>query len=284
MTRRYGMIFGAFCLLSASGWLLPPVLPWAHCMILALIGVAAMLASGREGWPLPREIAKLAVFSILLLGIPDALAAWAQMHVSGALVTATLALVPVLLVVIAAQVGSDEISSSTRALAPAVLGLGGIFLLLPVDLPASTLGRIALAILLAAGLLIAFASVAIHRVLRRFSIAEGIAVLCLSNALFLLPGALRSGSHGIAIAGSILPALLPCVATALLVVLLREIDPVRLAARYFVVPLLTIVEGYLVLRPELTLRMGVGAVLMASGSAFLVLGSRSDEVSSLSLR
>jgi drug/metabolite transporter (DMT)-like permease len=284
MTRRTWVIFGAFCLLSASGWLLPPVTPWGRSLIFALCGIASIFVSGRRIWPVPQQVAKLVLFSILLVGVPDALCAWAQTHVSGLVVTAMLALVPVLLVVIAAQVGSDGASSTTRTLVPAVLGLSGVLLLLPVDLPASTIGRIALGVLLTAGLLIAFASVVIHSILCKFSVAQGTAIVCLSNAFFALLEGLRSGSHDIIETHSILPAALVGAALVLLVLLLRRLDPVRLGARYFVIPLLTIVEGYVLLRPELTLRMGIGAVLMAGGAAFLLLGSQGEEVSSLSLR
>jgi drug/metabolite transporter (DMT)-like permease len=284
MTRRTWLIFGAFCLLSASGWLLPPVKPWARGLTLALFGIAAMFAAGRRSWPVPKEIAQLGLFSILLLSIPDALCAWAQTHVSGSLVTAMLALVPVLLVVVAAQAGSDESTSATRTLAPAVLGLGGVLLLLPVDLPVSTIGRVAIGVLLAAGLLIAFASVVIQSVIRKFSIAQGIAIVCLSNALFSFVAGLQSGSRDISDARSILPASIVGAALVLLVLLLRSVDAVRLGARYFVIPLMTIVEGYILLRPELTLRMGFGAILMAGGAYFLLLGSQGEEVPSLSLR
>lgn len=70
----------------------------------------------------------------------------------------------------------------------------------------------------------------------------------------------------------------------LLVVLLRVVTPVRFAARYLVVPLVALVEGYVLLRPELTLRMGFGAVLLAGGAASLLWARAVDEGTGLSLR
>ena len=52
--------------------------------------------------------------------------------------------------------------------------------------------------------------------------------------------------------------------------LLREMTPVRFAARYLVVPLVTIVEGFLLVRPAWNWTMGAGFVLLAGGCAGLL--------------
>ena len=70
----------------------------------------------------------------------------------------------------------------------------------------------------------------------------------------------------------------------LLVALLRGMEPVRFGVRYLVVLLLTIVKGYVLLRPEVTLRMGIGVGLLAGGAGWLLFSRRGDEVASLSLR
>jgi len=67
-------------------------------------------------------------------------------------------------------------------------------------------------------------------------------------------------------------------------VLLRGMSPVRFGARYLVVPLVTVVEGYVLLRPELTLRMGFGVALLAGSAAFLLAAPGVDERAGLSLR
>ena len=70
----------------------------------------------------------------------------------------------------------------------------------------------------------------------------------------------------------------------LVFLLLREMSPVRFAARYLVIPLLTIVEGYIVLRPELTVRMVVGAGLLIGGSVWILFSRAADDDGVLSLR
>ena len=70
----------------------------------------------------------------------------------------------------------------------------------------------------------------------------------------------------------------------LLVVLLRSVSPVRFGARYLVIPLLAILEGYVLLRPAFTWRLGFGVALMAGGAAFLLLSRGADDDVGLSLR
>jgi drug/metabolite transporter (DMT)-like permease len=70
----------------------------------------------------------------------------------------------------------------------------------------------------------------------------------------------------------------------LIVWLLREMRPVRFAARYLVIPLLTVLEGYVLMRPELTVRMVFGAGLLAAGAGMLLFLKASEEETILSLR
>ena len=57
-----------------------------------------------------------------------------------------------------------------------------------------------------------------------------------------------------------------------------------LQARYLVIPLLTVVEGYVVLRPELTFRMGFGVVLLAAGAGMILFAKPAADEAVLSLR
>jgi hypothetical protein len=57
----------------------------------------------------------------------------------------------------------------------------------------------------------------------------------------------------------------------LLVWLLRELDPVRFSARFVFVPLLSVMEGSLLLHLHINLRMSGTLLLMALGGAMLLL-------------
>jgi drug/metabolite transporter (DMT)-like permease len=61
-------------------------------------------------------------------------------------------------------------------------------------------------------------------------------------------------------------------------------QPVRFATRYLVIPMLTVVEGYVVLRPEVTARMAVGAALLVGGTMWILFSKASDDEVILSLR
>jgi len=60
--------------------------------------------------------------------------------------------------------------------------------------------------------------------------------------------------------------------------------PVRFAARYLVIPLLTLLESYVLVRPELTVRMVSGVMLLAAGGGMLVFFKAGEEETMLSLR
>ena len=79
-------------------------------------------------------------------------------------------------------------------------------------------------------------------------------------------------------------SLVDVVEVLLIVWLLRETPPVRFAARYFVIPLLTVLESYVLMRPEWTVRMGCGTALLAVGAGLLLFLKAGEEETALSLR
>jgi hypothetical protein len=70
----------------------------------------------------------------------------------------------------------------------------------------------------------------------------------------------------------------------LFVWLWRKMPPVRFAARYLVIPLLTILESFVLMRPEWTVRMGFGTALLAAGGGMLLFLKAGEEETVLSLR
>jgi hypothetical protein len=79
-------------------------------------------------------------------------------------------------------------------------------------------------------------------------------------------------------------SLVDAVEVLLLVWLLQEMSPMRFAARYLVIPLLTVLESYVLMRPEWTIRMGFGTVLLAVGAGMLLFWEAGEEDTVLSLR
>jgi hypothetical protein len=69
----------------------------------------------------------------------------------------------------------------------------------------------------------------------------------------------------------------------LLLWLMRGVAPERLAARTLVIPLLTVLEGYALLRPTVTAKSACGAALVIAGAWRLMTVSPREEEPSLVL-
>jgi hypothetical protein len=285
----------ALCGLWSSAWLVdgawPSGLPAAargalHDLVMAIVlGVAGWRRIAR-GKLRARRWMTLAAASVLLLGVPAVLSS--RGGVSEANVVGLFAMVPVAVVVLVASLDSDGATASATGglLAPALAGLGGALLLLPFAQPDSW-RQVGLCAVVGLGVVVAaMASVWMHRLLPEFAVVEAAALCCLANAAFF--GALFAASNAAAGAeGSGLwswRALRVEAATAvgfdlpqilLLLWLLRDLAPERFAARYLVVPLLTAIEGYALLRPELTWRSIAGAALLGLG-AWRLLTARAE--------
>ena len=113
--------------------------------------------------------------------------------------------------------------------------------------------------------------------------------------MFLLVVSLASSAFGAANSGSewswsafgveALKALcLDLPQIVLLLWLMREVAPERLSARALVIPLLTVLEGYALVRPEISVRSIGGAALLLYGAWRLLMGGQRDEEPALMLR
>lgn len=287
--------FAALCLLVANAWLLPAqpdVSPAGQIFFYGVIGLAALLHSRRRLWARRmREgtgwLLAAAGASVLLLGLPATLNAWGQETLPDVSRAALFGLTPFVVVVVAA--GSETLSRDEpgvwRFFVPALAAFAGALLLLSFSFPLSSEGRVTMAVVLLAVALAGFASAWMYRLLHAAGMTEALAVVCLANAafyaVFRLP--FDRGWSGVSSLLSI-ASLYRVTELLLLVWLLRRMSPVRLAVRYLAVPLLIAMEGFVILRPPWTVRMGVGLALLAGGAAYVLLSRSSDSDSVLSIR
>jgi hypothetical protein len=233
---------------------------------------------------------RLAAAAVGFFGVPMVVAEYARGSVPAISRSALFALVPVVVVMTVASgesAGGEE-RGARLFLMPALAGLGGLLLLLPLEFSASTRGWTMLSIVCAAVVLVGLASVWLYRLLRGLGWAEAVAVVGLANAVFLLFwSAVRQEmiwrGSGLASVVSI-ASLVDVLEVSLIVWLLREMPPVRFAARYLVIPLLTVLESFFVMRPEWTARMGFGTTLLAVGGGVLLFLKAGEEETVLSLR
>lgn len=294
MTRRTWLLFAVFCILSSIDWLLPLTPPDApaallqQCILFALVGLAALgflVFTGRLRELTPwRSTFPLAVCSIALLSVPLILLSQASDHLPDVTIAAIFAFVPAIVVLMLAQ-GED---GAYGLVMPAILGVAGLLFVLPLDIPGSLEGRLSLTAALVAALLVAVASARIYRLLQRISFLHAAVPIFLTNAVVLLIACVATGQSHLqrtALTSQFsLANATHTVVLILLLVLLWEMPPARLAARYLVIPLLTVIEGFALIRPTLTWQTGFGIVLALTGAGWLLRGAGTAEGSSLSLR
>ncbi len=289
-------MFAVYCLLASAAWIVTPFAEGGHfferqVVLFAVVGVGAVLFAGKDLWSPSRRLswARLAIAGVGFWGVPVCLTRWAGSGVPSIVMSATFALLPVVVVLVVSSIGTvQEDGEGWRSLVPALAAFGGVLLLLPVGLPESVRGQLMLAVVFISVLLVAVSGVWMHQLIQGGALGETIAIICLANAVFLVIGGFVAGDfaggwNGWAEMLS-LSSGVDLIQLILAFWLLREMPPVRFATRYLVIPLLTVIEGYVALRPEVTVRMGVGAVLVAGGAVWILFSKATDDEVILSLR
>jgi hypothetical protein len=287
--------FVVLCVLSGTSWAIPremsdglPPLE-QQGVLFGVIGLTALSFGGRRGWSRKMDLryVRLAAAAMGFFGVPIVVAEYARGSVPAISRSALFAMVPVVVVMVVAAGESAE-RGARLFLMPALAGLGGLLLLLPLAFSSSARGWMMLAVVCAAVILVGLASVWLYRLLRGVALADALAVVGLANAVFLLVwSAVREEVvwRGNRLASVISIASLTDVVEVLLITwLLREMPPIRFAARYLVISLLTVLESYVVMRPEWTVRMGFGTALLAAGGGMLLFLQGGEEETVLSLR
>ena len=293
---RIWIAFGFLCLLSGSGWLLrewqpetlPGFLPFSFRsgLIAILFWVVHRARTSSFRQPLPAGVqAHLFAWAALMVALPTVAVVGADEHVSPLTETLVFALVPAMVVFFTSQsaAGFGVRESPLRLLAPALAGVGGAALLLPFSLPASSAGQAWLMALLVTAATSAWAAIRLHRQLAGVPVLRAAAVL--SAAIFLLSAPFSFGRAGRspwsapALRFELLHSLFfdgPL--TFLTAWLLRELSPIAFSSRYLLGIAVTIVEGYLLLRPETNWTTGLGLLLLLSSGAWLLVAGSREEV------
>jgi drug/metabolite transporter (DMT)-like permease len=293
--RSLWLVFAVYCLLSSAAWIVAPFTEGTHfferqTILFVVVGVGAIVFSGGESRTLGCRLpwVRVAVAGVGFWGVPACLIYWVGSGIPSVVISAAFALLPVVVVLVASSGGAtQDKGEGWGSLAPALAAFGGVLLLLPVDLPGSVRGQLMLAVACVAVVLVAVSGVWMHRLMQGVAIAETVVIVCFANAVFLLVCGLVerdfAGGSGLTAMLS-LSTCIDLIQIVLVFWLLREMSPVRFAARYLVIPLLTVVEGYVVLRPEVTARMVAGAALLTGGAVWILFSKAPDDEVILSLR
>ena len=285
MRRSLWVGFAALCVLSGSEWLFDQAWPGmltglqrtaVHDGLLAVVFGSIGLRRDGKLW------LDLVFGAAAMFGVPAVVFAAAGGHVPDAMVVLALMLVPVVVILVAGQqaVGFGMDEGPLRRMVPVLAGLGGAMLLIPQDWPASVAGRLWLAGVVASVVAAGLAAVRMHRLLAGVDVVPGAALVA------LVSGAIAAAFWGLGSSGPVAWSWngagvegLRCVVLdgpilLLTVWLLREMAPVALSARFLLIPLVTIVESLVVVRPSVSWTAAIGVVLVAGGGIVL---ARSDE-------
>jgi hypothetical protein len=297
MRARVWVGFAVFVLMSGSRWLLatafpsdlPPLVEESlHDLAIGLI--AGAIAWRLDAFPFERRLSlQIAVYGILLIAVTSIVSSLKRGGASGLSGLALLTLVPAAVALVKAQTddGFGAAEGARGMLLPALAGAGGAFLLIPVRIPASFTGKLWLVALALCVVPVAVACVRLPRLLSGVSVLSGTTVMMLACGLVEggfstgggVPWSWQSGVREFAFCG-----LIDAPLAFLLVWLLRALEPVRLASRFQLVPILSILEGMVMVRPTLTVTTACGVLLMLGGGAFLLVYGGGESGSELTLR
>jgi hypothetical protein len=297
--------FGVLCILSGSFWAIPDegglALLERQGLVYGVVGLVAMLLAGRRvsvwtsfgvssgvssgDWSWSRLL-WVAVAMVGVFGVPIAVVVWTRDWVAETNRSALFAMVPVV-VVLSVAAGADA-RGARRFLVPALVGLGGLLLLLPLSSIGTVRGWSMLALVVGAVIVAGVSSVALYRLLRGVRFVEALAVAGVANCGFLLVCCVLRGEfvwRGGALASAVgFASLADGFEIGLIVWLLRGMPPVRFASRYLLIPLVTVLESFVVVRPEPTARLGFGTALLAVGAGMMLWLKDVEEEAMLSLR
>jgi len=171
---------------------------------------------------------------------------------------------------------------------PSVVGLGGALLLSPPESPGSVRRWLFLGLVMGCCVVVALAGVWMHRLMQGVGVAAAVAVIALGSASAL-------GLYGAAVGWPALGwrvvagEMLRCIVFDLPVVwltvwLAREMNAARLSARFLLVPLVTVAEGYAVERGPLELKTLLAVGLLCAGGVMLLVWDEPEGVAGLGLR
>jgi drug/metabolite transporter (DMT)-like permease len=275
MTRRSWLLFAAMCIIWGIPYLLirvavrdvaPGALVFARTAIGGLILLPLALRAGGFG-PVLRRWRPLVAFTVIEMAVPWWLLTDAEQELSSSMAGLLIAAVPLVGVLVARVVGSDERVDAARLIG-LLLGVVGVAVLVGLDL-----GAVHVPALLEIAVVVVGYAVAPVIMARRLADLPSIPVVSASlllTATGYLPVALLSPPHslpGEAI-GSIL--LLGTVCTALAFVLffalITAIGPARATVITYVNPAVAVLFGVMLLGERFTLGMAVGFPLILAGS------------------
>ena len=276
MTRRSWALFAAMCVIWGVPYLLirvavrdfsPGVLVFGRTAIGGLVLLPFALANGGFG-PVLRRWRPLLAFTAIEIALPWLLLSDAETKLSSSLSGLLVAAVPLVGVVVAYVIRSDDTGGGLLRYTGLLLGLAGVVVLLGLDFEHVTVR--ALFEMLAVALGYAIAPVIMSRRLSDLPSFPVIAASLLLTAGAYLPYALVEWPSRIGAkeAWSVVGLGLVCTALAFVIffALVAEIGPARSTVITYVNPAVAVLLGVLLLDEPFTVGIAIGFPLILVGS------------------
>lgn len=276
MTRRSWGLFTAMSLIWGVPYLLirvavrdfaPGTLVFLRTGIAGLVLLPFAFARGGFG-PVLRRWRPLLAFTVIEMAVPWLLLGSAEQHLSSSLTGLLIAAVPLVGVVVAVVLRSDDRGGGVLRYVGLLLGLVGVVVLLGLDIGEVQAGALAEVAVVVVGYAVAPVIMARH-----LSDLPSIPVVCASLllvAIGYLPYALvRFPASVSAEAGwSVVALALVCTALAFIVffALIADIGPARATVFTYVNPAVALLLGVLLLDERFTTGIAVGFPLILLGS------------------
>jgi hypothetical protein len=190
MTKRVWGRFAALCLLGGSAWIFDEYYPamLTGLLHLATHNLALAAVFGLVGWYRKdgaRRVCwwKVSAASIAMIALPEIVSESASGHVSHLTEVLIYMLVPVVIVVAAAQkaAGFGNSDNPLRLVAPALVSLGGAALVIPSTWPQTVTGRLFVVAMGVSALLAGLAAVWLHDLLAGTNAWRAAAVVAASS-------------------------------------------------------------------------------------------------------
>ncbi|MBV9592823.1 MAG: DMT family transporter [Actinobacteria bacterium] len=275
MSRRSWTLFAAMCVIWGIPYLLirvavrdlsPATLVFARTAIGGLILLPIALAKGgfRDVFARWRP---LLAFTVIEVAVPWLMLSDAEEKLSSSLSGLLVAAVPLVGVLVARIVGSDDRVDPLRLLG-LLMGVGGVAALVGLDLGQLHVGALLEVVVVVVGYAVAPAIMA--RSLADLPSYPVIASSLLITAIAYLPAAIVSPPHDLgpkAIA-SVLTLGVVCTAIAFVIFfsLIADIGPARAVVITYVNPAVAVLGGVVLLGETFTIGMAVGFPLILAGS------------------
>lgn len=276
MTRRSWALFAAMCVIWGVPYLLirvavrdfpPGTLVFARTAIGGLVLLPFALARGGFR-PVLHRWRPLVAFTVIELAIPWLMLGDAERVLSSSLSGLLVAAVPLVGVVVARVAGADEQGGGVLRYVGLLLGLGGVVLLLGLDV--GQVRAVALVEMAIVAIGYAVAPVILARRLADLPSIPVVAAALLLTSIGYLPYAVLHWPHSVSAhaAWSVVGLGVVCTAIAFVVffALIAAIGPARATVITYVNPAVAVLLGVALLGEKFTLGIAIGFPLILVGS------------------